>query len=104
MEPGLDDFPGRVARQRVGEHDGSRDLVTGKTAVQEFGYFLLGRYGDARARYDDRAADLAPALVGYRDHGALGDGGVLEDGLLDLGRIDVLPAADEHVLDPAADI
>ena len=47
----------------------------------------------------DRARVLAEAGVGRRDHRDLGDLGQRDDRLLDLGRGDVLAAADDHVVD-----
>ena len=47
---------------------------------------------------DERRDELAPLLVGDADHGDLGDVGVLEDGVLDLDRRDVLAAGDDDVL------
>ena len=40
---------------------------------------------------------------GHSDHGDLGDGGVVEQHGLDLGRVDVLSAGDDHVGDPVGD-
>src|SRR5258705_1712357 len=51
----------------------------------------------ALARDDERAADLAPALVGDAYHGDLAHVGVLRVGRLHLGRVDVLAARDVHV-------
>src|SRR5438132_1228374 len=60
--------------------------------------------GDGAGPEDDPgAANLAPSLVRHADHGSLGHVGVLVEGGLDLGGIDVLAAGDEHVLQPVAD-
>jgi hypothetical protein len=61
---------------------------------------------DARPwrRHDEGHADLAHALVGHADHGRGGDLGMLEELALDLGRIDVESAHDEHVLDAVRDL
>ena len=52
------------------------------------------------------AAPTSPhALVRHPDRPrSLGDGRVLEQGGLDLGRVDVLSAGDEHVLHPVDDV
>ena len=56
-----------------------------------------------RASTTNASARLAPALVGHADDGGLGDGRMrVQDGL-DLGRVDVLAAGDDHVLDPVDD-
>ena len=46
---------------------------------------------------------LAQHLVRDAEHGAVGDGGVLEQRGLDLGAVDVLAAADDHVLGAVGD-
>ena len=52
---------------------------------------------------DHRLDGLAPAVVGHADDRDLGHGRVLGQDLLDLGRVDVLPAGDDHVLEPVLD-
>ena len=63
---------------------------------------VLGRRRSGRED-DEREADLAPALVRHADDGRVGDRRMLVQHGLDLGRVDVLAAGDEHVLEPAAD-
>ena len=53
---------------------------------------MTGRAGD-----DDRVDRLAPAVVGHAEHGGLGDGRVAHQRRLDLERVDVLAARDDHV-------
>ena len=43
---------------------------------------------------------LAPAVVGHADDGGIGHRRVGEQGVLHLGRVDVLAAGHDHVLDP----
>ena len=52
---------------------------------------------------DEGHADLAEALVGDADHRGLLDGGMAQQRVLDLGRVGVEAADDEHVLDPSDD-
>src|SRR5437762_6218424 len=52
------------------------------------------------ARHDEGGDDLAPAVVGQADDRNLGDARVAREGVLDLDRIDVLAAGDDHVVDP----
>ena len=53
---------------------------------------------------DDHGDDaLPPALVGHADHGDLRDARVAREHVLDLERMDVLAARDDHVVDPAVD-
>ena len=47
-----------------------------------------------------RLDGLAPVVIRNADHRHVGHRRVLGHGLLDLGRVDVLPARDDHVLDP----
>jgi hypothetical protein len=65
---------------------------------------VLLRRPRALAQDDDRLDRLAPALVGHGDHRAIGDRGMSEQRVLNLGRIDVLGAGDDHVLDPVDDV
>ena len=48
--------------------------------------------------------ELAPLLVGDAEHGGFVDVGVVFERALDLGRIDVHPAGDDHVLLAVADV
>ena len=47
--------------------------------------------------------DLAPVRVGKAEHGGLGHRGMAKQFGLDLRRIDILAAADDHVAEPAGD-
>ena len=53
---------------------------------------------------DDRGHRLLPLGVLAPDHGGVGDLGVAQQHLLDLGRDDVLAAADDQVVDPVLDV
>jgi hypothetical protein len=55
-------------------------------------------------RDDDGVDALAPVGVRKADDGALGDGGMEGDGVLDLSRIDVLATGDDHVLEAVDDV
>ncbi len=55
---------------------------------------LGGRLAD-----DDRDDPLAPALVGHADHRDLAHSRVRREDVLDLERVDVLAAGDDHVVD-----
>ena len=52
---------------------------------------------DAVGRLDDRLDLLAPVVVGDAEHGDVGDLRVREQHALDLGRVDVHAARDDHV-------
>ncbi len=63
------------------------------------GVELLGR----RVADDDRGDVLAEPLVGGADHRDLAHAGVRREDVLDLERMDVLAARDDHVVDPPVD-
>ena len=65
---------------------------------------LVRRDLGPRAQDDDGAHLLAEGGMGHADDGAVGDGGVFEEGGLDLHRVDVLAAPDDHVLGPVDDV
>ena len=65
---------------------------------------VLGVDRRARADLDPRHQLLAVALVGDADDLHVLDVGVGEQELLDLPRVHVLAAADDHVLDPPDDV
>ena len=62
----------------------------------------VGRWAPGASR-TIAAIWLAPLLVWDTDHGGLRYGGVRVQELLDLARVDVHPAADDHVLEVACD-
>ena len=53
------------------------------------------------ARHDERDHALAPSLVRLADHGHVGHVRVAGQRVLHFDRVDVLPAADDHVVDAA---
>ena len=53
---------------------------------------------------EDRPGHLAPLLVGHADDGDAGDPVDVVDEVLDFGRVDVLAARDDHVLEPVRDV
>ena len=57
----------------------------------------LGRRGHARDELDGRLDLLAHLVVGYPEDRGVGDAGVRHEDALDLGGVDVDPAADDHV-------
>ena len=64
---------------------------------------LFGRRR-ARGQVDDGADLLAEHVVGDADRRRVGHGRVLEQGGFDLDAVDVLAAADDHVLGPVDDV
>ena len=97
------DLAGDGHRELVDDLDVARDLVVGDAAAAE----LPQRVGvdvGARSQPDPRHQLLAVAVVGHADHLDVLDVGVGVEELLDLPRVDVLAAADDHVLDPPDDV
>src|SRR5689334_19977830 len=80
----------------------TRRLVAGK-AGPTVGGQLFGRGGLAWSASHDCSHGLSPCVVRYADHGHFGDLGVFEEEFLDLARVDVLSASDDHVLEAALD-
>ena len=66
---------------------------------------MLGQLGLGRVEGgpDHRAHHLAPEPVRHPDHDRLGHRRVAQQHGLDLARVDVLPAPDDHLLEPARD-
>src|SRR6478735_1635544 len=100
----LADLAGDRHRVLVDDLDVARDLVVGELA-RGVGADGVGveRVG-AVAELDPRTQLLAVLLVGDADHLHVLDVGVGVEELLDLAWVDVLPTADDHVLDPADDV
>ena len=65
---------------------------------------LAGSTRVAGPRHAHRLHRLAPGGVGHADHRHVGHVGVAVDRALDLGRVDVLAAGDDHVLHPVVDV
>src|SRR5436190_13251376 len=97
------DLAGHRRRKAVDELDVARDLVMGDLSLAE-GADLLGARRLAVAQANPGAELLAVARVGDADDLHILDLRVAVEELFDLARIDVLAAADHHVLDPADDV
>src|SRR6202034_1261959 len=69
--------------------------------LDECAHLLLGQRRP-RPWHDERTDPLPPFLARQAGHGDLGDPLDLQDDLLDLGRRDVLAAADNRVVRPSA--
>src|SRR5829696_7900146 len=97
LDLALEDLARRALGQLVGEPQPARVLVGGDALLDEVAHVVLTRVR-ALLEHDRRADLLAHLLVGHRHDRGLGDGGVLVEHLLDLARVDVVAAADDHVL------
>src|SRR6516225_4025880 len=92
----------RIARNRLGEDHLFGQLVARQPGATELDDLLLvdlALVGD-----DDGARDLAPLLVGQADDRHLADAGDADHDALDLRRIDVLAAGNDHVLQAILDV
>src|SRR5690606_359945 len=98
----LDDLAVARFRDRVPPLEALGNLVAGERPTEPFPQVFRGQR--IVGRYAHRDADLAPLLVRHTHHGDFGDAGVQEQALLDLPRVDVRPAGDEHVRRPAGDV
>src|SRR3954454_9448286 len=93
----LEDLARRAHGERVDEVDDARVLVGGHALLGEGADGV--RVGLRAVLEDDRRRDLlAHLLVRHADDRGLRDRGVLVEDLLDLARVDVVAAADDHVL------
>src|SRR5262249_8709522 len=93
----------RALRQRRHELVAARALeVREVRRLAPEGVEVVGaeRRGRPRARHDERGDDLPPARVGQAHHAGLAHPRMAQEDLLDLDRVDVLAAGDDHVVDP----
>src|SRR5581483_5105714 len=98
----LPDLPGHGHRELIGDVQVARHLVVRQLPPAELAQLLDGQ-GLARLEPHPCHELLALALVGDPDDLHVSDRRVAVQELLDLARVDVLPAADHHVLDPPHD-
>src|SRR6476469_1898443 len=97
------DLSGHGHRERIDEFPVCRNLVARDATLTKSGQRLSGKTG-VGARADPRHHLLAISLARYADHLGVDDVSVREEILLDFARVDVLAAADDHVLDAADDV
>src|SRR4051812_23204947 len=101
-QPPLVDLPDRGARQLVAELHDAGDLERGEVLAAA-GDHLVGRDPGARCRDDDSLDRLAAVGVRDADDGDRRDPLDGADDALDLGRVHVVAARDDHLLAPAHD-
>src|SRR5271155_4085796 len=95
-------FPGR-GLGNFGENDVARTFVARQARPAPFDQ-LIGRRAMARLHLDEGAWRFAPFLVGPRHHCGELHAGMLEQGVLDLDRRNVLAAGNDDVLRPVAQL
>src|SRR5580658_1632565 len=96
------DLAGDRHRERLDEADMARNLVMCYLALAEASD-VFGVQHCSRTQADPGADFLAIFRIGHADHLDVSNLGVAIEELLDLARVDVLAAADDHVLDPSGD-
>ena len=99
----LHHFAGGVAGELVDEPEVAGAFVVGEALGAEREQRLV-RERRAGLAHHERADVLAEHLVRHADDRGLLHVGVLEDHGLDVGGVDVVAAADDHVLDAARDV
>lgn len=93
----LEDLPSRPFGQRVHDLHGARIFVRGDLVLDEGTQFVGSGCG---VRFEcDHSGDLfAEFGMRYTDDCRFRDGGVFVEDFLDLARVDVVAAADDHLL------
>src|SRR6476660_9035395 len=98
----LSDLAAGGTRHLLHHHHRLGDLVAGKPAVEEAAQLLRSQRFPLPQRHD-RLGDLAPFVIRDADDGDAAHSAVLGDDRLHLRRVDVLPAGNDHVLEPVRD-
>jgi len=93
---------GCIARQLISKSNGFGNLIFGQAAFEMIND-LIGSNAPALFYDNHGATDFTPFLVPNTDNRSLSDLRQFVNEILDLGRVDVFPARDDHVLDPAVD-
>jgi len=99
----LHDLARDVDGEVVHEHDVPRDFVVGDLSLAELFYVLLG-HGLTGFHLHPGAELFSVFHVRHPDNVDIRDLLVVVEELLDLARVNVLPATDHHVLEPANDL
>src|SRR5258705_1920998 len=100
----LADLAGDCHREFLDDVDVARDLVVGQLSVRELADGIRVERTSSRLHPDPGTDFLAVPLVRHADHLSVLDVRVGVQKLLDLAGINVLPAADHHVLDASDDV
>src|SRR5690606_33969072 len=102
VDVALEDLARRALGKLLDEPDDARNLVCGQLLPGPLGDLGLGEVGTGLAG-DDGGDLLAVMIVGDTDHSRLDDVGMLVEHLFDLARLDVVPAADDQILETVHD-
>src|SRR5262245_52504874 len=98
LEFALQGFAGHVAWKSLHDHDLTHSLELGANALVDPSREFHAVGLDALAQGDGRDRRLAPMRMLCAEYSDLGDGRVLDGNLLDIPRINVHAAGDDHVL------
>ena len=99
----LEQLAARVAREGVGEDHLRRALEVREALAGEGDQLVLGDRGTGPAHHEGDG-NLTPLVVWDAHDGELVHVGVAGEHVLHLGRIDVLAAGDDHVLDAVVNV
>ena len=102
LEDVLLDFAGDRTRQVVHDHHVLRNLEI-SDLITAIAFQVVGLERGAVLEHDPGGDGLAVLGIGKPRDGHFGDGGMVMQELFDLGRIDVLAAADDQLLASADD-
>src|SRR4051812_45770503 len=102
-QPRSPDLAGVVPHRAVAAFEASGDLVGDEALLEELAQLVVG-HRCAGHQLEDGVHPLAEVLVRQADHGAGVDGRVLVEGGLDLGRVDVGSAGQDHVGAPVGKV
>ena len=97
-EVAFEELAACVSRQRLPEDpDPLRDLELGQRRAQEFAKPVLSERCPV-SEHDGCTDEFAKTVIRYAEHGCLGNCVMLVDRRLDLAAVDILAAAQHHVL------
>src|SRR5699024_2164349 len=102
-QPELLELAHGVHRKTARDVPGLGGFVGCQTCPEVIVQFLRGGCWSCRVQMDDRGHAFSPGLVRQTHHDRVVDGRVCGQGLFDLLRVDVLPTADDHVLEASGD-
>ena len=98
------DFPHFVARHVLYDFVGLRAFVSAQLGVEEFFETIRRKLAFRAFDLENRMHPKTPLLVGNAYNHSVGDTGIVENGVLHLGGVHVLPAGHDHVRTTVGDV